>query len=170
MAMDPVTCPMCQGGIPGKEIHILNNCPGCGADLSALVQKRLAMLRPPPAPPPPTPFFLAQAVWFSLFAPCFSVAVHLLGSRAFNGSPAGMRLLETVCTAIIAGGFIFGVIALYAPKGEKTGKGKAIAGLFINGLLISFLILSIVTRQKVAASENNTPDPPRKGSIFISGN
>src|SRR5688500_14329517 len=118
MAMDPVTCPMCEGGIPGKEIHILNTCPGCGADLSALVQKRLAMLRPTPAPPPPpTPFFLAQAAWFSLFAPCFSVAVHLLGSRAFSGSHAGMRVFGMLCPAIIAGGFIFGVIALFAPKG-----------------------------------------------------
>ena len=167
--MDPVTCPMCGGAIPGKEIRILMNCPSCGADLSALVRRRLAMLRPTPAPPPKPPWFIAQAAWCSRLAPCFSVAVNLLSRRALGGSPVGMLVLETVCSLVIVGGFIFGVVGFFAPKREKTGNGKAIAGLCINGVLIAFLILSISTRQKFAASGNNTPNPPRKGWSFMSG-
>jgi hypothetical protein len=171
MAMDPVTCPMCEGAIPGKEIQTVKTCPSCGADLSALVRKRLAMLRPAPAPAPqPPPFLIAQAALFSLLAPCFGIAVNLLGHRALSGNPVGMRMLGTVCSLLIVGGFIFGVVAVFAPKGAKSGtKGKAITGIFINGLLISFAIFGILTRQKVAASGNNPPEPHRKGSIFIFG-
>ena len=170
MAMDPVTCPMCQGGIPGKEIHTLKNCPGCGADLSALIRQRLAtLLAATTQPPQPAPF-IAQAGLFSLLAPCFGIAAYLFGRRALNGSPVGMLVLGAVCSLVIAGGFIFGVVAFFAPKGEKAvTRGKAVAGICINGLLIAFAILSIFTRQKVAASGNHTPDPPRKGRTYISG-
>jgi RsiW-degrading membrane proteinase PrsW (M82 family) len=80
-----------------------------------------------------------------------------------------MPLVGAVCSLIAAAGFVFGVVAYFAPKGAATSAPwKAIAGICINGLLISFAILSI-TRQKVAASENNTPDPPRKPWSYISG-
>jgi len=170
MAMDPVTCPMCQGAIPGKEIHTVNTCPSCGADLSALVRQRLATLLAAKTPPPQPTSFITRAAWFSLLAPCFGLAVYLFGQRALSGSPVGMLVLGVVCSLVIAGGFIFGVVAFFAPKGEKTGTmRKAIVGICINGLLISFAILSTFTRQKVAASENKTPDPPRKGRTYISG-
>ena len=121
------------------------------------------MLYPaPPPPPPPTPFLVAQAAWFALLAPCVSLAVNLFGHRNLTGSPFEIRLLATVCSLIVVVGFIFGVVALFAPKREKTGKGKAIAGICINGLLIAFIILSI-SRQKDAATGNNAPNPPRKG-------
>jgi hypothetical protein len=167
--MDPVTCPMCQGAIPGKEIHTLKTCPSCGADLSALIRRRLAQLAAKTPPPQPTSF-RARAAWFSLLAPCLGIVVYLFGRRALGGSSVGMLVLGAVCSLVIAGGFILAVIALFAPKGEKTGTmRKAIAGIFINGLLIAFAILSIFTRQKVAASENKTPNPPRKGWSYISG-
>ena len=170
MAMDPVTCPMRQGGIPGKEIHTLKNCPACGAELSALIRQRLATQLPATTPPPQPTSFIARAAWFSLLAPCFSIGVYLFGRRALSGSPVGMLVLGAVCSLVIAGGFIFGVVAFFAPRGGKTGiTGKAVAGICINGLLLSFAILSIFTRQKVAASGNNTPDPPRKGWSYISG-
>ena len=132
MAMDPVTCPMCQGAIPGKEIHTLKNCPSCGADLSALIRQRLATLLAATTPPPQPTSFIARAPWFSLLAPCFSIAVNLFGRRALSGSPLGMLVLGAVCSLVIAGGFIFGVVAFFAPKSEKTGTmGKAIAGICI---------------------------------------
>ena len=102
--------------------------------------------------------------------PCFGIVMILLGRRAFSGSPAGMLALETVCSLFFAVGLILAAIAFFAPKGAETGSmGQAIAGICINGLLISITILSIFTRQKVAASENNTPDPPRKTWSYISG-
>ena len=105
-----------------------------------------------------------------LLAACLGVAVYLFGRRAFSASAVGMLVLGVVGSLVIAGGFIFGVVAFFAPKGEKTGTmGKAIAGMCINGLLIAFAILSIFTRQQVAASGKNTPDPPRKGWSYISG-
>jgi hypothetical protein len=96
--------------------------------------------------------------------------MNLLGRPALSGSPVGMLVLGTVSALVITGGFILGVVAFFARKGEQTGTlGKAIAGIFINGLLISFAILSISTRQKVPARSENTPHPPRKGSSYISG-
>ena len=167
MAMDPVTCPLCEGAIPGKEIHLLKNCPSCGADLSALVRRRLAALLPPKAPPEPSAF-MTQAGLLSLLAPCFSIAVNLFGRRAVSGSRVGMLVLGTVCSLFIVAGLIFGVVALFGRKGEEQGgKRKAITGICINGLLILFTILGIYARQKVAARENNTPAPPRQGWSYI---
>jgi hypothetical protein len=77
-------------------------------------------------------------------------------------------MLGAVALLVIAGGFIFGIVAFFAPKGEKATR-KAIAGICINGLLISFAILSIFTRQKVATSANNPPEPPRKHWSYLSG-
>ena len=79
-----------------------------------------------------------------------------------------MLMLGAVCSLFAAGGLILGVVAFFAPKSEKT-EARAIAGICINGLLVSFAILSIFTRQNVAANENNTPAPPRKGWSYISG-
>jgi len=79
-----------------------------------------------------------------------------------------MFVLGAVSVLVIAGGFIFGVVSFFAPKGEK-GTGKAVAGMCINGLLISFAVLSIFTRQKVAASGNKAPEPPRKAWYYLSG-
>jgi len=166
--MDPVTCPMCQGAIPGKEIHTLKTCPSCGADLSALIRQRLATLLPK-APPPQPSWFITRAAWLSLLAPCFSSVAILIGRRLLTRSPAGMLVLGSVCSLFIAGGLILGVMAFFAPKGEETGtRGKAIAGIFINGLLISFAILTIFTRQNVEAS-GNTPNASRKGWFYTSG-
>jgi hypothetical protein len=47
--------------------------------------------------------------------------------------------------------------------------GKAIAGICINGLLISFAILSIFALQKVAANESKTRQPPAKGWSYLTG-
>ena len=168
IVMDPVTCPMCQGAIPGKEIRMATTCPGCGADLSALVRQRLAAQRPAANPPPQSTSFIAQAALISLLAPCFGMAVYLFGRRALSGSPVGMLGVGAVSLLVIAGGFIFGVVAFFAPKGEKA-TGKALAGICINALLISFTILSSYTRQKVAASEHKVPEPPRKVWSYLSG-
>jgi hypothetical protein len=108
---------------------------------------------------------------FSLAAPCLGIVVYLLGRRAFNDSPNGMLVFGTISSLVATAGFIFGVVAYFAPKrdGEGVGTmGKAIAGIVINGLLIAFAILS-TKHQKVSASENNTPEPPRKGSSYLSG-
>jgi hypothetical protein len=96
--------------------------------------------------------------------------VHLLGGRALREPPVGMGLIGTLCSLVIVAGFIFGIVAFFALKGEKEGKERAIAGIFINGLLISFVLLSIFMRHKVAARESETSKPPRKGWSFISGN
>src|SRR5436190_15921866 len=98
MAMDPVTCPMCQGAIPGEEIHTVRTCPSCGADLSALIRQRLATQRPVSPPPPQTPSFIVQAAWFSLLAPCVCIAVNLFARRALEGSPVGMFVLGAACS------------------------------------------------------------------------
>jgi hypothetical protein len=90
----------------------------------------------------------------------------MLGGRALDGNAVGMLVLGAVSLLVSAGGFIFGVVAVFAPKGEKA-MGKA--GICINALLISFTILSIFKSQKVAARENNTPEPPRKAWSYISG-
>ena len=167
--MDPVTCHMCQGGIPGKEIQTLKNCPSCGADLSALVRRRLAQLAAKNAPPPQGSSFIARAALFSLLAPCFAIVVNLLGRQALSGSHPGMLMLGAVCSLFVAVGFIFAVIAFFAPKGEEKGTmRKAIAGICINGLILCFAILSFFTHQRVAARESKTP-PPRKGWSYISG-
>ena len=168
--MDPVTCPMCEGAIPGKEIHTVKTCPGCGADLSALVRRRLAELQkiPPAALPPQPSSFPAQAAAFSLLAPCLSIATNLLGRPAVSGSRVGMLVLGTVCLLFITAGFIFGLIAFFGSKSEKAGI-KAVAGIFINGLLISFVVLSLFALQKAAASANDTQTPPRKAWYYISG-
>src|SRR5688500_4321366 len=104
MVIDPVTCPMCEGAIPGKDIRTVKNCPSCGAALSRLVLQRLAKLHPAPPPPPPQPWFIAQAAWFSLLAPCLTLVVHLLGRRAISESPVGMAVIGTVCSLVIVSG------------------------------------------------------------------
>ncbi len=168
--VDPVSCPMCRGAIPGKEIHILKTCPCCGADLSALIRRRLAEQARVFAPPPQPTSFIVQAGLFSLIAPCLGIAIYLFGRRAFSESAVGMLVLGAVSSLVVTGGFILGVVAFFAPKGQKAATmGQAIAGVFINGLLISFVILNLFTRQKVAASGNNTPNPSRKPSSFLSG-
>lgn len=170
MDQDPVTCPMCQGAIPGREIPSVKACPGCGADLSRLIRERIAAQLAAKAPPPPPPSFIPQAALFSLLAPCFSVLVGFLGRQAINESRVGMLLLGTFCSLFIVAGFISGVVAFFAPKGAGKGiVGKAIVGIFVNGVLISFAILGIFARQKVAASESNTAEPPRKAWSIISG-
>jgi hypothetical protein len=77
-------------------------------------------------------------------------------------------LLGAISFLVIAAGFIFSVLAFFAPKGERATR-KNVAGLSINGLLLAFVILSICTRPKAAARENNAPQPPRKASIYMSG-
>ena len=159
---------MCEGAIPGDEIHALKTCPSCGADLSQLVRQRLAALTPVTPPPQASPF-IAQAALFSLLAPCFSIALNLLGRGAVSGSRVGALVIGIVCSLFIVAGFILGVMAFFAPKEAGDGTlGKAIAGICINGLLISFAVLSFFTYQKVAASENTAPDPHKSWS-YISG-
>jgi len=168
--MDPVSCPMCQGAIPGKEIHTTSSCPGCGADLSAQIRERLATELPATAPPPQPTSFSAQAAMFSVLAPSLGIAINLCGRRTLSENPVGMIVIGAVCSLVIAVGFIFGVVVFFAPKGEKSGTMMtAIAGICINGLLISLAIPGILTHQKVAATGNNTPDPPRAGWSYISG-
>ena len=170
MAMDPVTCPMCDGAIPGNEIQIQKTCPSCGADLAVLIRRRLAKQPPTAAPVPQPSRFIPQAASFSLLAPCFGIAVNLFGHGAVRGSQIGMLVLGAVCCLFIVGGFLLGIIAFFAPKSEDTGtRRKAIAGICINGLIIAFAILSIFAHQKVAASQDNPAGPSRKSSSYISG-
>ena len=168
MFMDPVTCPMCEGAIPGREIRTVETCPSCGADLSQLIRRRLATQLPAPNPPPQSTSFIARAPLLSLLAPCFGMAVYLLGRRVLNGSPVDMRLLGAVSLAVIAAGFIFGVVAFLATRGQRA-TAKSVAGICINGLLLSFAIFTIFTRSKVAARENQAPQPPRKAWFYGSG-
>src|SRR5213593_2991600 len=100
MAMDPVTCPLCLGAVPGKELHTVKTCPGCGADLSALIRQRLATQLPATTLPPQPASFTDRAAWFSLLAPCFGIAVNLFGRRALSGSPVGMLVLGAVCSLV----------------------------------------------------------------------
>ncbi len=165
---DPVTCPLCEGAIPGNELRMVKNCPSCGADLSHLVRQRLARRLPAANPPPQPTSFLAHAALLSLLAPCIGLAVYLFGWRALNESAVGMLVLEAVSLLVIAGGFIFGVVAFFAPKGEGATR-KAILGMCINWLLLLFAILNIFTSQKVAASGNNAPEPPHKKWSYLSG-
>ena len=80
-----------------------------------------------------------------------------------------MLVLGAVCSLFIVAGFILGVLALFAPKDKEAGtRRKAIWGICINGLIIAFAILSLFSRQKVAASENKTA-APRKSWSYISG-
>jgi len=167
---DPVTCPMCEGAIPGNEIHTLKTCPSCGADLSALIRQRPATQHPGTPPPPQRSWLITRSAFLSILAPCVGIAVYLFGFETLSGSPVEKLVLGAVCSLFIVGGFMLGVVAIFAPKEEKNGtRRKAVAGICINGLLIAFAILSIFTRQKVAASGNNTGAPPRKGSSYISG-
>jgi hypothetical protein len=69
---------------------------------------------------------------------------------------------------VAAGGFICGVIAFFAPQGEKA-TGKALVGICLNALLIPFMILSIFASQKVAARETKAQEPPRKPWYYQSG-
>jgi len=163
--VDPVTCPMCEGAIPGNEIYTAKSCPSCGADLSKLVRRRLAALRPAKEPPPQSSSFIAHSALFSLLAPCFGIA-YMFGCRALSENPGGMLALGAVSLLVFAGGFVFGLVAFLAPRGEKA-TGKAIAGMCINALLILFTIHSIFTSQKVAAREN--APPPRKKWSYMSG-
>ena len=159
---------MCEGAIPGNEIRSVKSCPSCGADLSKLVRRRLAAQIPATKPPPQSISFIAHAALCSLLAPCFGIIVYWFGCRALSGSPAGMLVFGAVSLLVIAGGFIFGVIAFFAAK-DKKATGKALAGICINALLIPFMILSISTRQKVAARESKAQEPPRKPWSYMSG-
>ena len=94
--------------------------------------------------------------------------MYVLGRRALSASAVGMLAVGVVSLLVIAGGFTFGVVAFFAPKGEKA-TGKAIAGICLNALLIAFTILSIVTRQTVAARESKAQEPPRKAWSYQSG-
>jgi hypothetical protein len=160
---------MCEGAIPGKELPTVKNCPSCGADLSRLVRQRLAALAPKDPPPQPTSF-TTHAAFVSLVLPCVGIVVKLIGAAALGESPVGMLVLGIVCWVLFAGGLTLAVIAFSAPKGAGPGTiGKALAGICINGLLILFTILSVLTRQKVSATENESPAPPRKAWSYISG-
>jgi hypothetical protein len=96
------------------------------------------------------------------------MAVYLFGRRALSGSPVGMLVVGGVSLLAIAGGFILGLVAFFARKGEKA-TGKALAGICINALLIPFMILGIFTRQNVAAKESKAHEPPRKPWSYLSG-
>src|SRR5258707_10988488 len=123
MAMDPdpITCPMCEGAIPGNEIQTLKTCPSCGADLSALVRRRLATQHPATPAPPERPWLMTRAAFLSILAPCVGIAVYLFGFETLSGSPVEKLVLGAVCSLFIVGGFMLGVVALFAPKEEKTG-------------------------------------------------
>jgi hypothetical protein len=108
---------------------------------------------------------LAQAALFSLLAPCFSIGVNLLGHRAVSGNRIGVLVLGIVCSSFIVAGLFLGIVALFG--GE--GKGKAIGGICINGLLISLALFSIFMHQKIAARDENAPARPPKGWSYISG-
>ena len=166
--MDPVNCPMCQGAIPGKEIRTVKTCPSCGADLSKLIRWRFAAQLPATNPRPRSTSFLPQAALLGLLAPCFSIAVYLFGRHALSGSSVGLLLLGAGSLLVIASGFIFGVVALFAPKGERA-TGKSVAGTCINGLVLSLAIFSIFTHPKVAAHGSDAPQPPRKAWSYVSG-
>lgn len=166
--MDPVTCPMCEGAIPGREIRSVKTCPSCGADLSKLIQRRLATQLPATDPPPEPPRFIARAALFSLIAPCLGIALYLFGRNALSRSPVEMLLLEPVSFLVIAAGFVFGVVAFFATKGQRA-TAKSVAGICINGLLLSLAILSIFTRPKVTARENHAPQPTHRPWFYLSG-
>ena len=167
--MDPVNCPMCDGAIPGKEIRTLTSCPSCGANLSGLIRKRLATKLPGLIPPPQSTSFKARAGLLTLLAPFIGIAVYLIGDRTFSEDSLAMLLLGAVSLLVIAAGFVFGVIAFFAPEGEGT-KAKSVVGIFINGLLLSFAIFSLFTHPTVAAHANNAPPPPaHKPWTYMSG-
>jgi hypothetical protein len=111
---------------------------------------------------------MAHAGLFSLLAPCLGIALYLVGWHALRESPVGMPVLGAVSLLIIGGGLIFGVFAFFSPTAEGTTR-KALAGVCINGLVILFAILSLFTRQKVAAKENKPPEPPHRARIYMSG-
>lgn len=165
--MDPVNCPMCDSAIPGSEIRRLRSCPNCGANLSGLIQKRFRTQLPGLKPLPQSTPLRARAALLSLLAPCISIVVYLFGSWALSGSPFEI-LFGVVSFLLIAAGFIFGVVAFFAPIGERATR-KSVAGIFINGLLLAFAIFSFFTSPLVAARGNNAPPPPRKPWIYMSG-
>ena len=166
--MDPITCPMCQGAIPGSEIGMTTVCGSCGADLSQLVKQRIAQLQPKAPAPTSASSFPSQAALFSLIAPCFSIVVNFLGHQAVRDNDFGKLVLGSVCGLFIVAGFVLGIIALFnAAKGE--GQGKAIAGISINGILIGFAILNLLAYQRMAAQEKAIPDQRPKGWSYMSG-
>ena len=79
-----------------------------------------------------------------------------------------MLLLGALSFLVIAAGFAFGVVAFFATKGERATT-KSVAGVFINGLLISFAIFSIFTHPKGATRENHASQPSRKPWFYLSG-
>jgi len=80
----------------------------------------------------------------------------------------GMVVLGSVCSLFVIAGLIFGIVAfLKAGKGET--RGKAIAGICINALILAFAVFNILSYQKIAARENSIPGPPPKGWSYMSG-
>jgi uncharacterized membrane protein len=105
------------------------------------------METPPPLPPPqPVSSFPKQAATFSLFAPLAAFVIGVIVSPQMHGNRMAMLILGLVSTFLIIGGLILGIIALVATKrhGRAGIFRKALAGTIINGILVAFMVISII--------------------------
>ena len=106
--------------------------------------------------PPPKPF-AHQAAKLSWICPLIMVVINIFAKQ--TGSSVITELLALV---LIAAGLVFGIIALCGiPKhGPRGILGPAMAGLVINGLLISIFVSNFMAARAKAQQQSGIGTSP----------
>jgi hypothetical protein len=104
-------------------------------------------LNPPPLPPAKKPFAF-QAAQASVLAPLISIGIGIIVNVGLGNqtTPMATIIIGSLCTLLIASGFILGISALFGVRryGRKGILGRAIVGIVINGLLLIFMGLAVM--------------------------
>jgi hypothetical protein len=91
-----------------------------------------------------------------------------LARQAASENLTAVLALGGLCALFVVAGFILGLVALVSGKGD--GRGQALAGVCINGILILLAVFNILAYQKALARENDAPArPARRPWSYISG-
>jgi ABC-type molybdate transport system permease subunit len=102
--------------------------------------------QPPPLPLAKKPFAF-QAAQASLLAPAIAFGLGIFINVGMGGQspPLVSIIVGSVNVVLILLGFVFGIIALVGVRryGKKGILGRSIAGICINGILITLMIISI---------------------------
>ncbi len=148
-------CYMCQSPIPPEQQRTAKTCPGCGADLTRWIQRRI---EPPPLSVPEDAAqdssFPKQAAKFSLYAPLASFCIGIFVRPQVHGNRMAMIVLGLTSMLLIITALVLGIMALVATKrrGRAGIFGRALVGTCINGLCVLAMLIIIPGLIKAIAS------------------
>lgn len=103
--------------------------------------------------------FAKKAATFSAVAPFVGMAINIFGRHAAPDNRTLVIVLGAASTLLVVAGFVCALVGLFGVRrhGPQGILGRALAGAFMNGLLIAVMLVTLSAMLKTGGQ---APQPP----------